>query len=122
VARNLVLLACAGLLAWHPIPYLALDGLAGGPAAGAPAAIDAIPVFFLALAVGGGKGPFDEEVGAIPVGRRVGHTGRGPCLAATGAVPAGAVATGASGMGGGKLGAGPPCDAARSCSAFFSAS
>src|SRR5436853_549740 len=37
--------------AWLPVPYLALDGLAGGGSTGTlPSAIDAVPVLFLALA------------------------------------------------------------------------
>jgi uncharacterized membrane protein YphA (DoxX/SURF4 family) len=51
VVRNLVLLVLAGLLAWQPVPYIALDGLAAGSStAPLPSVIDAVPVFFLASA------------------------------------------------------------------------
>jgi len=50
LVRNGVLLALAGLLAWQPSPYLALDGLLAAPApAGLPPAVDAIPIGFLAV-------------------------------------------------------------------------
>lgn len=50
VARNVLLGALAALVAWHPLPYLALDGLFGANAGGAlPPAVNAVPVVFLAL-------------------------------------------------------------------------
>ena len=48
VGRNVVLLALAALVAWQPVPYLALDALGGGTA-GLPSAVNAVPVFFLAV-------------------------------------------------------------------------
>lgn len=49
VARNVVLLTLAGLVAWHPVPYLALDRLWGAGADRAlPSALEAVPVVFLA--------------------------------------------------------------------------
>ncbi len=50
VLRNAVLGLLAALLAWHPLPYLALDGLFGTNAgATLPPAVNAVPVVFLAL-------------------------------------------------------------------------